>query len=296
MPFAILDMAKQFSNDAFVASMSRGVVSRLTNRLPDIQIGDTEFFDLSGRTKGELVGEAAQKSPTPTDAPLRHIRTVKLQYTERFSDEFVIFNRERQLRVIETLAQKWVGSDFQKDLDTIVLHGVNPLTGTQSTVAQDYVTKVGSSIAVQATAATGSALNAALEEAISSVQNGVNGIAFSTKAASELAKLRENGIQLYPSLGKFGINVTTFDEGIRAASAKEVGEYGGLQIVVGDWNALRWGIAAQAPVRLIEYGDPDGLGDLQRQNQIALRYEVIFGYGIANPNALAIVTTSTVSA
>ena len=38
---------------------------------------------------------------------------------------------------------------------------------------------------------------------------------------------------------------------------------------------------------LIEYGDPDGLGDLQRMNQIALRAEVVYGVGIMDLNAFA---------
>jgi hypothetical protein len=41
---------------------------------------------------------------------------------------------------------------------------------------------------------------------------------------------------------------------------------------------------------MIEYGDPDGLGDLQRQNQIALRAEVVYGVGIMDLNAFAKIT------
>lgn len=291
-PFAIVDIAKQFSNDTFVGRMDPGVVYKLTNRLPEIQLGDTSFFDLSGRTKGEVVGENAQKSPTPTDAPLRHIRTVKIQYTERMSEEFLIFDRERQLQVVDTLARKWMGSDFLKDLDTVVIHGINPLAGTTAASVQDYIMKTGSSVVVPATSDSAADINTALETAIRSVDGGVNGIAFANTAAGKLAGLTTAaGTQVYPSLGKFGINVQGF-EGIRAASSKEVGEYNDLQLIVGDWDALKWGIAAEMPVELIRYGDPDGQGDLKRLNQVALRYEVIFGFGIANPNALAVVTAN----
>lgn len=297
MAFAVVDMAKQFSNESFVGKMKLGVVSRLTNRLPNIMLGQTDFFDLSGRTKGEVVGEAVQKSPTPTAHPLRHTRTVKLQYTERLSEEFLIFDRERQLRVVETLATKWMGSDFTKDLDTIVLHGINPLAGTAATTVQDYLLKTGSSIVVPADSDSAADINTALKTAITSIyDNNANGIAFSNSAAGKLAGLTTSlGVQEYPSLGKFGLNVEGF-EGLRAAASKEVGEYNGLQLVVGDWDALRWGIAAEMPVELIKYGDPDGQGDLKRQNQVALRYEVIFGFGIANPEAFACVTAGSVSA
>lgn len=293
MAFATVDVAKQFSDESFVAKIRGGVISKLTNRLPQVMIGDTEYFDLSGRTKGEVVGEATAKSPTPTAHPLRHIKTVKLQYTERFSDEFLVFNDQKKLNIINELAAKWMGSDFQRDLDTIVIHGINPLSGQLSTVVSDYITKAGSSILVPSTGTTADAINTDLKTAIADIADefGANGIAFSNTAAAKLAGLKTAaGAPVYPSLGSFGLNVESF-EGLKAAASKEVGEYNGVQAIVGDWDALRWGIAAEFPVDLIQYGDPDGQGDLRRYNQVALRYEVIFGFGIANPDALAVIMT-----
>lgn len=292
MAFAIVDVAKQLSNDTFVGQMKPGVISKLTNTIPDVQIGDTEFFDLSGRTKGEIVGEAAAKSPTPTDAPLRHIRTTKIQYTERLSEEFLLYDEAKQLGIVEKLARKWMESDFLRDLDTVVIHGINPLSGTAASSVADYIAKAGSSILVPTTGTTGGAIDTDLKSALEALDGAdVNGIAFSNKAAAALAGLTTDaGTPVYPSLGKFGLNVENF-EGIKAAASKELGDYNDAQLIVGDWNALRWGIAAEMPVELIRYGDPDGQGDLKRYNQVALRYEVIFGFGIANPEALAIVAS-----
>ena len=183
--------------------------------------------------------------------------------------------------------------DFLHDLDTVILHGVNPLSGTAATSLQDYLTKAGSSILVPSTGDDAEDINTDLQAAIAAVDE-VNGIAFSNEAASKLASLTENGIQIYPSLGKFGLNVESF-EGIDAAKSKEVGEYNDTKLVVGDWNALKWGIAAEMPVELIRYGDPDGEGDLKRYNQVALRYEVVFGFGIANPEAFAVVQIAPAS-
>lgn len=294
---ANVDVAKQFSNEAFVGKMKRGVVARLTDRLPEIQIGETSFFNLSGRTKGEVVGESAQKNPTPTNISLANIRTVKLHYTERFSTEFLVFDDQKRTEVLERLAQKWMLSDFSQDLDTIVLHGINPLTGTLATSVQDYVTKTGSSILVPSTGTTADAINTDLKSAIAVVaeNEGMNGIAFAPTAAAALARLTENGVQVYPSLGKFGLNVREF-EGVRAASSKEVGEFNGVQLIAGDWDQLKWGIAREMPVELIEYGDPDGQGDLKRLNQVALRFEVIFGFGLVSPTAFAAVMTPPASA
>ena len=287
---ANVDIAKQFSNDTFVGKMKRGVVARLTNRLPEIQIGETSFFNLSGRTKGEVVGESVAKSPTPASIGLANIRTVKLHYTERFSTEFLTFDEQKRLDVLNRLAEKWMLSDFSRDLDTIIINGINPLTGTAATTVQDYITKTGSSILVPSTGTTATAINNDLKTAIAALADGegINGIAFAPAAASKLAGLTENGVQVYPSLGKFGLDVREF-EGIRAAAGKEVGEYNGVQLIAGDWDQIKWGIAKEMPVELIEYGDPDGLGDLKRMNQVALRFEVIFGFGIVSPTAFAVV-------
>ena len=48
----------------------------------------------------------------------------------------------------------------------------------------------------------------------------------------------------------------------------------------GDFSAIRWGVQKSIGLKLIEYGDPDGNGDLQRNNQVAFRAEVVYGWGI----------------
>ena len=40
---------------------------------------------------------------------------------------------------------------------------------------------------------------------------------------------------------------------------------------------------------MIRYGDPDGNGDLQRNNQVAFRAEVVYGWGIADLEAFAVI-------
>lgn len=287
-----VNVGAALSNDTFVGKMKQGVVSKLVGSLPEVKIRGEQFFDLSARTKGEVVGEGGSKSPTPTAHPLRNIRTTKIQYTERFTDEFLILDEQEQLGILESLAQKWLQSDFLRDLDTVIIHGINPLTGTQAGSIQDYVVKSGSSVDVPILTDSAAAIDAGLATAIGLVSDDfdVTGVAFSNTAAAKLASITDNGVQKYPSLGRFGVNVESF-EGLPAASSKEVGEYNGVQVIVGDWTALRYGLAAEMPVKLIEYGDPDGNGDLQRENEVALRFEAIVGFGIANPGALAVVAS-----
>ena len=98
-----------------------------------------------------------------------------------------------------------------------------------------------------------------------------------------------NGRKIYPEIG-FGQNLTNFS-GMQAAvsdtvSAKnEITPDTKLLGIVGQFDAFRWGVQRSIGAHLIEYGDPDGLGDLQRQNQIAIRAEIVYGIGIMDQAA-----------
>ena len=56
---------------------------------------------------------------------------------------------------------------------------------------------------------------------------------------------------------------------------------------VGNFDTIRWGVQKQIGLEVIRYGDPDGGGDLKRLNQVAFRAEVVYGWGIADLNAVA---------
>ena len=63
-----------------------------------------------------------------------------------------------------------------------------------------------------------------------------------------------------------------------------------LKAIVGDFqNAFRWGYAENIPLEIIQYGNPDGLGDLKQTNQIVLRAEAYIGWGILDPASFAII-------
>lgn len=106
-----------------------------------------------------------------------------------------------------------------------------------------------------------------------------------------LATMRDTtGRRLYPELG-YGQNVTAF-EGMNAAvsstvSAPEAKTATNLLGIVGQFDAIRWGVQRDIAAHLIEYGDPDGLGDLQRANQVAIRAEIVYGIGIMDMAAFA---------
>ena len=42
-------------------------------------------------------------------------------------------------------------------------------------------------------------------------------------------------------------------------------------------------------MEVIQYGDPDGQGDLKRTNEVVLRAEAYIGWGILNADSFALV-------
>ncbi|WP_217640498.1 hypothetical protein [Arthrobacter woluwensis] len=132
-------------------------------------------------------------------------------------------------------------------------------------------------------------IRAAVGLLVNSRLTGVSTASPSTRRWPGLANLQSknadgspSGVQRYPNLG-FGTNVTDF-LGVPAATGNTVSGTPEaadtkLRAIVGDFqNGIRWGVQRELPVELIRYGDPDGQGDLMRNNQIALRLEIVYGW------------------
>jgi hypothetical protein len=62
----------------------------------------------------------------------------------------------------------------------------------------------------------------------------------------------------------------------------------GVLAVLGNFDLFRWGMVRNPVAEIIEFGDPDGAGDLKRYNQIAYRTEACFAYALLDPKAFAV--------
>jgi hypothetical protein len=178
-----------------------------------------------------------------------------------------------------------------------VFHGINPLTGTAvaSIVVGDRIATTTN--AVEITTATLTTPDIVLEQAAGLIiSDGYvpNGVAFDPTYAWTIATARyADGRKKYPEVG-YGANITAF-EGLQAFSSSTVSATPeatntNIKAIVGDWSLLRWGVQRRIPVELIRFGDPDGQGDLKRKNQIALRLEVVYGWGVMDLDGFAKVT------
>jgi hypothetical protein len=260
------------------------------------KFGSVTHMTLTGRPRAEYVGEGADKSPTNATFGTKVVTPHKVQVTQRFNEEVQWADEDYQLGVLQTLAEEG-GLALARALDLGVFHGINPLTGNaiSSIVVGDRIGTTTNSVEI--TTATLTTPDLVIEQAAGLIiADGYmpNGIAFDPTYAWTVATSRySDGRKKYPELG-FGGNVSTF-ESLNAYSSTtvsglpEASANSNIKAIVGDWSLLRWGVQKAVPVELIKFGDPDGQGDLKRKNQIALRLEVVYGWGVMDLDGFATV-------
>lgn len=295
-----LDLANHTASGIWQKNIKGGIIGSLTPDDPQIMVGSTDFFTFTGTPKAELVGEGANKSSADGTPAKKTSKTYKVQLTYRFSDEVRYADEEYRLRLMETLAGN-IAKGVSRAIDLVAIHGINPATGEVAEGVADYITKSGNGHVINSTSATPEVDLDAAAAALQGSGYAATGIGLDPVYAGVLARTKKsNGDRVFPELG-LGFNVDRI-AGIDAAvsntvsATAETGVATGVGGIMADWNAIKWGIARQVPLHLIEYGDPDGNGDLQRTNEIAIRAEVVFGFAILDDDAFAIIKQAQVSA
>lgn len=280
------EIPASISTGIFEKAQKGSTLAQLSGASPQ-KFGKQQVWTLTAPPKAEIVGEGAEKSPTPTTYGTKTINPFKLQVTMRFSQEVKWADEDIQIGVLQDLASN-AGIALGRALDLVAIHKINPLTGVVSSLVKEGLTDTTQSVTL-----SGTKYDEAIEAAagvIISAGYTPSGIAMDPALSFGLSTMRDtNGRRIYPEIG-FGQNVTNFS-GMNAAvsdtvSAKnEISTPTKLLGIVGQFNAFRWGVQRSIGAHLIEFGDPDGLGDLQRQNQIAIRAEIVYGIGIMDSKA-----------
>lgn len=292
---ASLDLANH-QGKTWRKNIRGGVLSRLAPQDPQIKVGSTDHFVFTGTPKAELVGESAAKS-SMSGVPGKVVaKTYKVQVTYRFSNEVQWEDEDYQTGLVDQLVGN-IAVALSRALDLIAIHGVNPLTGTVSGAVVEYFRRAGNGVnVVEAT----NKPNADIIAAASALQGAgyvATGIALDPAYAGALARTTVSDTdtrQLYPELG-LGFQVDSF-QGLQAASSdtvsgrQELAEADAtVRALMGDFNAFQWGVAREIPLEKIEFGDPDGNGDLKRTNEIAIRAEAVLGFAIFDGAAFSLI-------
>lgn len=252
-------------------------------------VGSTEFT-FSPDHKISVVGENAAKPEGDATLTPVVIRPIKVVYQSRVSNEFMMAAEEKRLQYLTAFADGFAKM-IAEGIDEMIMHGVNPYSGSAAsgTIGNnhlDYIIANYNSGSNQIIYGHDSqTAEQDLEEALSKVEE-PNGIILGKTMRSAIAALTTNNGRKYPEfawgatpneLG--GMNLDS-NKTVESNSAK-------ARAYVGDWNALKWGYAAEMPLEVIQFGDPDGNGDLKRYNQVLLRSEAFVGWGVLDAASFA---------
>lgn len=284
--------------DLFPAEVSSEVIDKVKGKSSLARLSKSEPIPFNGLdmftfdfdNEASFVGENEAKVPGGTTIGVVRMRPYKVEYSARYSDEFMFASREYRLDVLRRHSEGF-SKKLARALDIGAFHGVNPRSGTASTVIGDnnFDTKVTQTVTVTADP------NADVESAIALVQGNeldVTGMAMSPAFRSSLAALQNDVTHepRFPQLGwgaapgvLNGLPVDT-NSTVSFGSSKD-------RAIIGDFqSAFRWGFAKDMFMRVFDSGNPDNdttAGDLAGHNQILIRTEAYIGWGILMPAAFA---------
>ena len=277
-------------NEMFNKVNGHSALAKLSAQKPIAFNGETVFVFSAGG-EAAIVGEGDSKPAGDAVVTPKTIRPIKFVYQHRVSNEF-IYNAESKLNYLQTFADGFA-KKIARGLDIAAMHGVNPadLADASFKATNSFDGLVTGNTVTYAAATVDDNIDAAVQMVIAD-GGVVNGIAMSPAAGSALAAIKVAGVAQYPEY-RFGSNPDAF-YGMKSdvnSTVSVTGSATGSQtdhVIVGDFqNAFRWGYAKNIPLEVIEYGDPDGLGDLKRTNEVVLRAEAFIGWGILDADSFA---------
>jgi hypothetical protein len=275
--------------DPWLGAVQNGSsVAALSNAIPmKFGVGQSMTFDIG---EAEYVAEGANKGASTVTPTTKTVNPFKFHKTVRWTEEVMWADEDYQLGVVQQVLNL-IQPALSRALDFGVYHGINPTGGAAVAAMSESLSDTTNSVEV-ASAAAYTYLDSA--DALVLADGYVpSDVALDPSFASSFSTLRgtNSEVKLYPNF-RLSTDVSELD-GHRASVSNTVGAAGVAAVAttvkafVGDFSAIRWGIQRQIGLEVIRYGDPDGQGDLKRNNQIAFRAEVVYGWGIADLDAFA---------
>lgn len=253
--------------------------------------GEAFIFDIG---EAEYVGEGANKGGSTATKTTQTTDPFKFHKTVRWTEEVMWADEDHQLGVVKEILDL-IQPALSRALDFGVFHGINPTGGASVAAMTQKLSATTNSVEYVATDAPYVSLDAA-DQLVLADDFVPSDVALDPFWASKFGGYRNptTGAKMYPELKystavsslenhRSSVNRTVRASGIAAAATNIIG-------FVGDFSAIRWGIQRAIGLEVIKYGDPDGNGDLKRNNQVAFRAEVVYGWGVGDLNAFAKVT------
>lgn len=284
---------KQIADDIWKKLEQGSALAALTGSTP-MKFGNVDVMTFTNEPVAELVGEGAKKSETPMAMAPKSVVPRKLQVTVRTSNEVQWADEDYQLGVFNAIKDAGANA-LARALDLVGIHKLNPLAGTVADTVTEGIIDSANTVSLGSSTDYVAALEAAQAMVIAN-DYVPTGYAFDTSFANGLRHQRDaNGTRLPEVSDVKLVGLGSFDGAPAVTSStvsakKEAKSATNVKAIVGQADAFKWGVQRDIMAELIEFGDPDGLGDLKRMNQIAVRLEIVYGIGIMDPDAFAIVT------
>lgn len=287
---ASISLSPELVTTIFSKVKGHSALANLCGQTP-IPFNGNKLMVFSMDGEAELVGEGGDKAPNSAAFTPVTIAPVKFIYQHRLTDEFVDLSDEDRLPYLEAFGDGFA-KKIARALDIAAIHGVNPKTAqtAASIASKSFNTLVTNTVIYNAQTPDDNLQSAV--DAVLADDGIVTGIAMTPTFGADMSKVKVNGVAQYPEF-RFGADPGCF-YGMKVDINNTVGFNSALdRAIVGDFaNAFKWGYAKNVPLEIIEYGDPDGQGDLKRKNQIVLRAESYIGWGILDADSFAIIKAS----
>jgi len=254
--------------------------------------GQSMTFDVG---EAELVEEGANKGASTVTPTVKAVAPHKFHKTVRWTEEVMWADEDHQLGVVSQILDL-IQPALSRALDFGVFHGINPASGAAAASITESLSDTTLTTVLATPAYT--TLDAA-DVLVLGNEYLPRDVALDPAFAAEFSTLRGTNSEqkLYPNF-TLGTAVSELD-GHRASVSNTVGAVGvaasptGILGFVGDFGGIRWGVQKSIGLEVILYGDPDGQGDLKRNNQVAFRAEVVYGWGIYDLDAFAAVISGS---
>ena len=276
--------------DPWLGAIRNGsAVAALSDSIP-MTYGEGESWSFT-IGEAEYVGEHGNKGASTVTPVSKGIKPFKFHKTVRMSNEVMWADEDRQLQVVDQILAE-IQPALSRALDFGVFHEINPTGGAVVAAMNGGLTDTTNLVEYVAADKPYVSLDAA--DALVLADGFMpRDIAMAPAFAAKFSALRgtNSEMKLYPNLA-FGLGVSELD-GHRAVVSNTVSAAGVIAVdtkvlaFVGDFSTIRWGVQKSINLEVIEFGDPDGGGDLKRTNEVAFRSEVVYGWGVANLDAIA---------
>lgn len=268
---------------------NQSVLATLSPERPTL-FGNVQAVRMSRKPRAQIVAEGESKVSDEAGWGSVTASPIKFQTTVRMTTEVKWLDEDHRLQIVDELTDA-LGESMARAVDLIGIHGINPITGQQATSVTEYLNQTTNRVTVADDP------NGELEATVGLVAgDGVyvpTGVGLTPGYAFSVATQRNaRGDKINPDMG-YGFNAGSYNGLTLARSSTVSGQPEaadtGLRALTGDYTQVKWGFQRRIPVEVIEYGNPDGGGDLKNTNEIAYRAEGVIYVAIFDLSAFAAV-------